>query len=38
VRAFPQKFTRRAGVVMIIAVAVAAVITIAVPLVLRAMG
>ena len=37
-RAFPYKFTRRAGIVMIVAVAVAAAITVVVPLVVRAMG
>lgn len=37
-RSFPQKFTRRAGIIMIIAVALAAVITVVVPLVLGATG
>tara|TARA_R110002020_G_scaffold15464_7_gene55026 strand:+ start:3431 stop:3547 length:117 start_codon:yes stop_codon:yes gene_type:complete len=37
-RAFPHKFTRRAGIIMIVAVAVAAAITVVVPLVVRAMG
>ena len=34
-KSFPQKFTRRAGIVMIVAVALAVLITIAVPLILR---
>ena len=37
-RVFPQKYTRRAGIVMIVAVALAAVVTVVVPLVLRAAG
>jgi uncharacterized membrane protein YidH (DUF202 family) len=34
-KSFPRKFTRRAGIVMIVAVALAVVITIVVPLLLR---
>ena len=37
-RTFPHKFTRRAGIILIVAVALAAGITVVVPLVVRAMG